>query len=157
MLKRLSNFTAFVLGFVLLLAAGSTMAQSSGTVEGIVTDPSGAAVPNATVEIHNPVSHFDRSTTTDSEGKFRFTSVPFNPYHLSATASGFAQYAQDVDIRSLVTVSVAVTLKVASASTSVTVPSDTGRTDGNMASSRAVRAAGIARHFGSCSPAQEYS
>jgi hypothetical protein len=124
MLKHFSISAVLVLGFVLLLAAGPTKAQSSGTVEGIVKDPSGAAVPNATVEIHNPVSHFDRSTTTDSEGKFRFTSVPFNPYHLSATASGFAQYAQDVDIRSLVTVSVAVTLKVASASTSVTVQSE---------------------------------
>src|SRR5467141_2143535 len=121
MLKRFSISAVLVLGFVLLLAAGPGKAQSSGTVEGVVRDPSGAAVPNAAVEIHNPVSHFDRSTTTDSEGKFRFTSVPFNPYHLSATASGFAPYAQDVDLRSVVTVSVQVNLKVASASTSVTV------------------------------------
>jgi carboxypeptidase family protein len=124
MLQRLSTYVILVLGFFLCLAAGPTKAQSSGTVEGVVRDPSGAAVPNATVEIHNPVSHFDRGTTTDSEGKFRFTSVPFNPYHLSATASGFAPYAQDVDVRSVVTVSVPVTLKLASASTSVTVQSE---------------------------------
>src|SRR5712692_5241880 len=121
MLKHLSSSVVLVLGFVLLLTAGPAKAQSSGTVEGVVKDPSGAAVPNAIVEVHNPVSHFDRSTRTDSEGKFRFTSVPFNPYHVAVTAAGFASYVQDVDVRSLVTVSLAVNLKVASAQTSVTV------------------------------------
>src|SRR3984893_1108214 len=96
-------------------------AQSSGTVEGVVKDPSGAVVPSAAVEIHNPVSHFDRSTTTDQEGKFRFTNVPFNPYHLTVTASGFAPYTEDVDVRSLVTMSVIVSLKVVGEATSVTV------------------------------------
>src|ERR1700716_3424305 len=111
----------FVLSLSFLCCVPPSWAQSSGIVEGVVKDPSGAAVPGATVEIHNPVSHFDRSTTTDSEGKFRFTSVPFNPYHVAVTATGFASYTQDVDVRSLVTVSLVVNLKVASAQTSVTV------------------------------------
>jgi hypothetical protein len=107
---------------LLYLALGlSANAQSSGTVEGIVKDPSGAVIPNATVEIHNPVSHFERSATTDSEGVFRFTNVPFNPYHLTATASGFAPYTGDVDVRSLVTVGLTVTLRVLGEATSVTV------------------------------------
>jgi Carboxypeptidase regulatory-like domain len=96
-------------------------AQSSGTVEGAVKDPTGAAVPGATVEIHNPVSHFDQSATTDPEGKFRFTNVPFNPYHMVVTAAGFATYSQDVDLRSLVTVTLTVNLKLASVGTTVTV------------------------------------
>jgi protocatechuate 3,4-dioxygenase beta subunit len=33
---------------------------SSGSINGTVLDPTGAVVANATVEIHNPVSHFDR-------------------------------------------------------------------------------------------------
>ena len=108
--------------FILYLSLGlSANAQSSGTVEGVVKDPSGAVVPSAAVEIHNPVSHFDRSTTTDQEGKFRFTNVPFNPYHLTVTASGFAPYTEDVDVRSLVTTSVIVSLKVVGEATSVTV------------------------------------
>jgi Carboxypeptidase regulatory-like domain len=111
----------FAVVFALSFCAPPSWAQSSGTVEGMVKDPSGAAVPNATVEIHNPVSHFDRSTTTDSEGKFRLTSVPFNPYHLQVTASGFASYSQDIDVRSVVTVSLEVDLKVGTAQTSITV------------------------------------
>ena len=61
--------------------------SNSASISGTVLDPTGAVVPNATVEIHNPVSHFDRSTTTDSSGKFSFANVPFNPYHLSVTAA----------------------------------------------------------------------
>src|SRR5439155_18611484 len=71
--------------------------------------------------IHNPVSHFERSATTDNEGVFRFTNVPFNPYHLTVTASGFAPYTGDLDVRSLVTVGLTVSLKVVGEATSVTV------------------------------------
>jgi len=47
--------------------------------------------------------------------------VPFNPYHLSVTAKGFESYAQDVEIRSAVPLSVPITLKVEGASSTVTV------------------------------------
>src|SRR5262249_28649303 len=51
-----------------------THAQSGGgnstSVIGTVTDPSGAVVPNATVEIRNPVSAFERTVTTDASGRF---------------------------------------------------------------------------------------
>jgi hypothetical protein len=96
-------------------------AQSSGTVVGVVKDPTGAVVPGATVEIHNPVSHFDRSTITDGTGAFRFPNVPFNPYHVTITAQGFDSLSQDVDVRSLVPVSLSISLKVKGAAASVTV------------------------------------
>jgi hypothetical protein len=92
-------------------------------VAGAVLDPSGAVVPNATVEIHNPVSGFIRSTPTDSSGKFTFNNIPFNPYYLSVTADGFASYAQDVDVRSSVPLSVKISLQVAGSTTTVTVES----------------------------------
>jgi hypothetical protein len=94
---------------------------NSGSVSGTVLDPSGAVVPNATIEIHNPVSHFDQSTTADKSGYFNFPNVPFNPYHLSVTASGFAQTSRDVEVRSIVPVSIKVSLQVSSATTTVTV------------------------------------
>jgi hypothetical protein len=96
-------------------------AQSSGTIEGMVKDPTGAVVRGATVYIHNPVSHFERSTITDSAGAFRFANVPFNPYHLSVSAQGFDAYSQDVEVRSVVPVSLGIGLKVKGATTSVTV------------------------------------
>jgi len=122
MLKNLGRVAFVFLGLAFLFA-GVGRAQSSGILDGTVQDASGGAVAGATVEIHNPVSHYDRSTTTDSEGKFRFANVPFNPYHLAATATGFATTSMDVDVRSAVPMSATVTLKVASAGTTVTVES----------------------------------
>ena len=104
------------------LAGSFAYGQSnSASIGGTVLDPTGAVVPNASVEIHNPVSHFDRSTTTDSSGRFSFPNVPFNPYHLSVTGTGFAPYAQDVEIRSAVPLDVSISLKVAGSSDIVTV------------------------------------
>jgi hypothetical protein len=101
-----------------VLAAATSEAQS---ISGTVLDPTGAVVPNATVEIHNPVSKYDRSTTTDASGKFAFTNVPLNPYHLKVTAPGFANYAQDVEIRSAVPIDIPIKLQVGGSATVVTV------------------------------------
>jgi len=97
-------------------------AQSGGSsISGTVLDPSGAVVTNASVEIHNAVSGYDRTVTTDSKGNFSFTNVPFNPYHMTVTAAGFAQFAQDVEIRSSLGVNVKVSLTVARSTDTVTV------------------------------------
>jgi hypothetical protein len=114
---------AFVAAFCLSLGlqAYAQSGGNSGSITGTVLDPSGAVVPNAAVEIHNPVSHFDRATTTDKAGNFSLPNVPFNPYHLAVTATGFAQTAQDVEVRSVVPVSVKVNLQVSGSNTTVTV------------------------------------
>jgi hypothetical protein len=100
---------------------GAANAQSGSSISGTVTDPSGAVVANATVNIHNAVSGFDRKTTTDDNGKFVFPNVPFNPYHMTVTAQGFAATAQDVEIRSALGANVKVSLAVASSTDTVTV------------------------------------
>ena len=101
--------------------AGAQSTGNSGSVNGTVVDPTGAVVPGAKVEIRNPVSGYDRSTTSDSDGKFGFTNIPFNPYHLTVKAAGFSGYAQDVEPRSSVPVTISVTLNVAGSTTAVTV------------------------------------
>jgi Carboxypeptidase regulatory-like domain/TonB-dependent Receptor Plug Domain len=113
------------IGTVSFCLAGSfAYAQSggsSGSISGTVSDPTGAVVANATVEIQDPVSHYDRSTTTDNSGNFSIPNVPFNPYHMTVTAEGFASTAKDVAVRSIVPVSVNVSLQVLGSTTSVTV------------------------------------
>jgi carboxypeptidase family protein len=100
---------------------------NSGSIEGTVTDPTGAVIPGATVEIRNPVSQYERTTVTDSVGAFRFTNIPFNPYHLVVKATNFASYTQDVDIHSGVPTTLAITLKVgAAAATTVKVEATGG-------------------------------
>ena len=111
---------------VLLVIHGSAQTTGSTSLSGVVADPSGAVVPGATVEIHNPVSEFNRSTTTDSAGRFSFSNVPFNPYHLSVTITGFAAYSQDVDVHSAVPQNLKITLQIAGSAENVTVQGEAG-------------------------------
>ncbi len=115
---------SFLFVFLFSAAFWTAQAQSnSGSISGVVTDPSAAVVPGATVTIENPVSGYLRTTQTDSGGRYQFSNLPFNPYHLSAQATGFATVAQDVDVRSPIPLSVGISLKVTGASTTVTVES----------------------------------
>lgn len=121
------NFTRLMLLVCLLIAApraSRAQGANSGTVSGVVKDQSGAVVPGATVEIINPVSGYTRSTKSGAQGEFTFANVPLNPYHLTASASGFAVFTRDVDVRSAVSVSADVTLSIASTGTTVTVTTE---------------------------------
>jgi hypothetical protein len=118
-------FVVFFCAVVGLYASAQSVGNS-GSINGTVVDPTGAVVANAVVEIRNPVSGFDRNATTDAAGRFAFTNIPFNPYHLTVTASGFSSNVQDVEPRSSVPVNVAVTLKVLGSNTQVTVQAEGG-------------------------------
>ena len=101
MLSGFKGMQAAVFPFLILLTTVPVFAQSSataGTIDGKVTDPTGAVVPGAQVKIHNPVSGFSQTAASDGAGQFHFRNVPFNPYHLSVAASGFASYALGVKV-----------------------------------------------------------
>ena len=113
-------FCLFALGYS--TAFSTLQAQSnSGSINGTVSDPSGAVIPGASVSIQNPVSAYSRTTTTDTTGHFHFPNLPFNPYHLTVTKDGFAAFATDVDVNSILPVTPNILMKVGAASTSVTV------------------------------------
>src|SRR5216683_834441 len=71
-------------------------AQTGGTasVQGTVTDPTGAAVANATITLTNTDTHVARSTISDAAGLYSLPSVAVGPYSLTVTASGFGGFAQ---------------------------------------------------------------
>src|SRR6202142_3606152 len=119
--RKTSSIAAFITVFFLALSSHAQSGGSSTSVTGTVVDPTGAVVANAVVEIRNPVSAFERTVTTDGLGKFSIPNVPFNPYHLTVSGPDFAPYTQDVDVRSIVPVTVSVTLQVKGSSESVTV------------------------------------
>jgi hypothetical protein len=115
------KITPFVFVLTLFFCSTSSWAQSSGSIEGVVKDASGGVLPNATVEVSNPVSGFHRETTTGATGDFRFTNMPFNPYRLAVTAKGFSNYTQDVDVRSTVPATLEINLKLGATSENITV------------------------------------
>ena len=86
-----------------------------------MADPTGAVIAGASVEIQNPVSHYNQQIKTDSQGNFEFDNVPFNNYHVTASASGFSPAAHDIDVRSSVPVQMKFSLQVGAAASSVTV------------------------------------
>src|SRR6201993_1958101 len=116
------NIPFFLFMFLFSSAFSMLNAQSnSGSITGMVSDPSGAVIPGASVSIQNPVSAYSRTTTSDSAGHFRFSNLPFNPYHLTVTKDGFATFVGDVEVDSIVPVASNIRLKIGAASNTVTV------------------------------------
>src|SRR5438128_10600929 len=95
------------------LAADSEPAQATtGTVQGQVTDSSGAAVVGASVTLSNSITNYKVTTKTDDTGAFRFENVPFNSYKLTVSAPEFQQNEQTIDLHSAVPTQVNVQLAV---------------------------------------------
>jgi hypothetical protein len=71
-------------------------AQSAGTasVQGTVTDATGAAVPNAKLVLTQTDTGTSRTTTSDGAGLYSLPNVPVGPYSLSVDASGFSSFTQ---------------------------------------------------------------
>jgi hypothetical protein len=121
------SLNAAILAFFCFAFGVHASAQSnSGSITGTVSDSTGAVVPNATVEIHNPISQYVRSTATDNAGKFSFSNVPFNPYHMNVITPGFASHSEDVDVRSVVPLTLAISLQVKGSNETVTVEGEAG-------------------------------
>ena len=99
-----------LLGFLVCVAAANAQSRNYSSVQGTVIDPTGAVVPGATVEIRNPVSHFERTATTDNMGAFAIANVPYSSYHMTVSAPGFASTVQDVDLKSAVPINIKITL-----------------------------------------------
>jgi hypothetical protein len=120
---RLRTFAA--LFAVLLLAMPAVAQEQSGSIFGVVKDGSGAVLPGATVEARSPSSIGVRSTTTDSQGSYRFPALPPGVYEVTATLQGFvpAKLA-DVKVSLGVQLPVELTLKLAGVTETVTVTSE---------------------------------
>src|SRR2546421_1518239 len=87
-----TRILAFLLFFILVLAPG--FAQVTGRLSGSVTDSTGAAIPNATVNLLLPGGSKPVLTTvTTSEGLFSFTNVRPEKYDVTTESSGFLKYS----------------------------------------------------------------
>jgi Carboxypeptidase regulatory-like domain len=86
-------FAAFASLF-LLHGARAQGVGASGDLTGTVTDPSGAAVANATVTVSQPDRGFQRAAATDETGEYRFTGLAPSNYELTISASGFESVVQ---------------------------------------------------------------
>jgi hypothetical protein len=116
---RIISILILIFASLYVLAEGS----NSGSVRGTVTDPSGAVIPGATVHLTNEVSGLDRIVSTDATGQFLFANIPFNPYRITVSASGFNSLSRGFEIRSVVGNTLNLVLEIAGGSQTVTVES----------------------------------
>lgn len=68
-----------------------SMGQVSAILSGSVTDPSGAAVPGASVELKSLDTGLSRIADTDAGGRYRFFALPVGVYEVRVTKEGFAE------------------------------------------------------------------
>jgi outer membrane receptor protein involved in Fe transport len=93
-LRKCSTWIRFsllvpALAVAALLMSGVTFAQTTGTIEGTITDQSGGSLPGVSVAIHSPALQGSRVATTGADGRFRFPALPPGSYRVTATLSGF--------------------------------------------------------------------
>jgi len=93
----------------------------AGTIQGVVKDPTGGAMQAVEVRISNRVTGYSRTATTDTAGKYSFSNLPPNSYHLSVEVQGFQAVQRDVDVRSGVPITLDLMLSVAMTETKIDV------------------------------------
>jgi Carboxypeptidase regulatory-like domain/TonB dependent receptor len=111
---------------VCILAFGCLYAQNnSGTIQGTVTDPSGAVVPGAAIIVRNMDTGLTVSTQTTDAGVFSAPNLPPGRYSVSVEAKGMRRFTQEgVTIRTLTTTTVDVKTDVGEVTNAVNVNGD---------------------------------
>jgi hypothetical protein len=112
--RRVAFGTALLV--VLSLVGPRAWAQFASTLEGVVTDPSAAVVPAATVTITNEATGVTQTGYTTTAGYYRFPALPGGLYTLRVSLQGFKTWARErVRLESTQTRAVNVSLEVGSA------------------------------------------
>ncbi len=77
--------------FLMLTCVPSARTQVPSSIKGVVTDPSGAPVPAATVTTKNTETGAARSASTDEEGRYQIVWLPVGQYQVAVTKPGFEE------------------------------------------------------------------
>lgn len=92
MLKTSAKRFACIISLACFVGAAAWGQGIFGTLTGVVSDPSGAVVGNASVKLRDAASGSERSTVTDGQGYYTFASVPVGTYNLTVELAGFQTY-----------------------------------------------------------------
>jgi hypothetical protein len=117
--RRFHFVILFLFACVPLLQAQQTINNAS--LSGRVTDPTGAVVQYALVTAKQVTTNIVKSTSTDTEGRFRFPYLPVGSYEISADRAGFAIATRSVILTVGADIRLPIVLVVAGNETSVSV------------------------------------
>src|ERR1700724_1213100 len=76
---------------LMVVLAGTALAQFRGSLRGTVIDSSGAVIPGATVTLVNTDTNNTIVSTSDATGTYNFTALPPAPYRLTAEHEAFTK------------------------------------------------------------------
>jgi hypothetical protein len=108
-----------------LAAAWPQSQANTGSIEGVISDPSSRVIPGATVTVLNTDTNFSRKLTTDNEGRFRAPLLPLGSYRITVTAPSFGTLVRSgIDLAVGQTVNLQLSLSVASVEQTVNVTGD---------------------------------
>ena len=113
-----------ILALMMVCVAGSYAAaqQTTGNIQGRITDAQGSAIPGVSVTGRNPATGFVRTEVSDAEGNYRLTGLPVGIYDITAELQGFSKFERkEVIVNVGQTVSIDVNLNVAGVQEAVTV------------------------------------
>src|SRR5437588_2813167 len=125
-MQAAKRFYVLLLALLLVALPLSLSAQSvvAGDVTGVVTDPSGAVVPNAQVSIKNLQTGEAQNATTNAQGSYRFPLLKPGNYQLTVNAQGFQATTINTNVNLGQVTTANVQAGLASASTTVEVTAE---------------------------------
>src|ERR1700720_851289 len=122
MSHKISGSILRIIFLLAVLSAGLLRAQyTTGTVQGTVTDPTGAVVPNGTAVLRSLETNASREFNSGADGIYYFAAVPPGRYELSVEAPGFTKAGVKLAALASQTVPQDVKLTLAATSTAVEV------------------------------------
>jgi hypothetical protein len=129
-----------VLLFTLAAACLGSLAKAQGTtaqIFGKVADQTGAAIPNATIDVQNTETGLGRTVTSSATGEYVIPSLPIGSYSLKAVATGFKTYSQSgIGLEGGQQARLDVTLQIGSTTETVQVSSEAVQVDTGSATLR---------------------
>jgi carboxypeptidase family protein/TonB-dependent receptor-like protein len=120
-MTRTKYGAAIVAFFAGIAMATPAWAQSTGAVQGNITDAQGSVVPGTTVTVRNVATGVERSVVSDAAGDYLAASLAPGPYRVEARLSGFQDQMRDVDVEVARTAVVNIRLTVGGLSEAVNV------------------------------------
>ncbi|MEP6913657.1 MAG: TonB-dependent receptor, partial [bacterium] len=107
--------------FFCLASPSYSQGTNLGAIRGTVTDPNGAIIPNASVQVTDQTTGISRDLTTDSEGNYEAAALKPGNYKVTVTAAGFKTTVIEAVVKGSDTVRVDVKAEIGAQSETVTV------------------------------------
>src|SRR5256885_6521038 len=125
-MRRIQSFfaPAFVI-IALLLLPGMLLADVTGSILGVVRDPSSAVVKGAQVRVTNTETNFSQQTVTADDGSYRFLALPVGNYTVNVTFAGFQQFnATDIVLKVNDELRIDIALRVGNVKEEISIAAD---------------------------------